>query len=412
MTNETVIRNVQLQTAYLDALEDLIKAHDAEEACRKFLRTVTCMVNCPSAFIALADNGAADSLSIVACVGEEFGDVNTQRMVTGAAISTKWQNFSANFECAYTLATESPSHSFSGYPIYKMVEAPYGFLALPGGFPVSAEFRDVILPSLVSLLAHRLYEFDLLSEINPLVPSERIKNVRELGVRFPKKEDFFDKSRHDVNGLLTVASLQAQMLSGAEVPQGSREQWVDRLLNSIRKVGVLVNDQEHSMTVLLSSSPVVSFQKCIDLSLKTFNIGMRNSPKVTVEWRCDDQHIAVRGSVMHWIFHNFLRQLSTVAQLSDVDDEDGILMEVNRSGTDIAPVVDLGISVQLSAYGLEAVISHLHAARSGQISDRYTTPIFDHLFGLAEILGWAIHSETVTENFKFSLSIPCVPPKT
>jgi hypothetical protein len=412
VTKETVVRKDRLQTALLDALEELIKAHDAKEACQKFLRATVFMLNCPSAFIALAHQGVANSLSVVACVGDEFNDPSTQELLTIAAISNNWQSFSAKFECAYTRGTQGGAHSFSGFPIYKTSDEPYGFLALPSDFPVPSQFQDVILPSLVSLLAHRLREFDLLHEIDPLVQNERTDVIRERGVRFPRKEDFFDKSVHNVNGLLTVASLQAQMLYGAEAPEGSRDQKLDRLLTSIKKIGDLIEIQEEATKVLLSSSPVVSFQSCLNLSLETFNIGMKTSPKMAVESNFDDSFIAIRGVVLHWMLHNFFRQISTVAQPSGADEDPKILIEVNRSGNDSEPILDLVVSLDINSNGHEIVSSHFNAATSGALKNRYATSIFDHVGCLVEVLGWTVQFSTQSGNISFSVSIPCVPPKT
>ncbi len=412
MTKKDMALEYHLQTGYLDALEELIKAHDAEEACQKFLRATTLMLNCPSAFIALAQQGNAESLSVVTCVGDRFNNRGTHEILTNAAISNNWQNFSQNFECTYTLGRNAPTHSFSGFPIYKMSDEPYGFLALPSDFPVPSQFQDVVLPSLVSLLAHRLREFDLLHEIDPLDQNERAEVIRERGIRFPRKEDFFDKSVHNVNGLLTVASLQAQMLYGAEVPEGSREQKIDRLLTSIKKIGDLIGVQEEGTKVLLSSSPVTSFQSCLNLSLKTFSIGMKTSPKVAVESYFDDSFIAIRGVVLHWMLHNFFRQISTVAQPADADEDPKLLIKVNRSGNKSEPVLNLGVSLQINADGHETVSSHFNATTSGSPKNRYATSIFDHVGCLAEVLGWVVRFSTQSGTISFQISIPCVPPKT
>jgi hypothetical protein len=412
MTKEDVALEYHLQTGYLDALEELIKAHDAKEACQKFLRTTTLMLNCPSAFIALAHQGKAESLSVVTCVGDEFNEPSTHEMLTIAAISNNWQNFSQNFECTYTLGTKGPTRSFSGFPIYKKNDEPYGFLALPSNFQVPSQFQDVVLPSLVSLLAHRLREFDLLHEIDPLDQNERAEVIRERGVRFPAKEDFFNKSAHNVNGLLTVASLQAQMLSGAEVPEGSRDQKIDRLLTSIKKIGDLIEVQEEGTTVLLSSSPVAPFQSCLNLALKTFNIGMKTSPSVAVTGDSDGLFVAIRGLVLHWMLHNFLRQVSTIAQSTDADEDPSMLIEVNRSGNDSEPVLNLGVSLRINANGHEIVSSHFNAATSGTLKNRYATSIFDHVGCLAEVLGWTVQFSTSSGTIKFQISIPCAPPKT
>ena len=396
---------------YQDVLEEIIRAKDSEEACRNFLRAIAPVLNIPSALIALAHDGQAERLSVIAADGEEFIDLNTQESITGAAISHGWQNCSHGFECAYTSSRDKSPHSFSGFPIYKEMTRHFGFLALPGNFSTPSRLRDCILPTLVSILAHRLNEFDLSQENHLLNSSERMEAIHSRGVRFPSKEDFFTRSTHDVNGALTIASLQTQMLSQALAPINNRGQSFERLLNSIREIETLIEIQEEGTSVLLSSRDVSSFQKCLNVSLATFNTGIRNTPKIGVKWNSEDQNVAVRGIVMHWILHNFLRQISLKAQSCEGSECHELWVEVHRSGSVAQPFLELRLSVELCAEAQEEITRRLVCSDMSDVETRYATSIFGHLYGLTELLGWQIQSQCHFGTVEIDVLVPCVPLK-
>lgn len=403
MTEDSVIHERQLRLGYLEVVEEIIRASDRQEVCRKFLQTIAAMLYCPSALIAVNSNGTADSLSVAAFVGSEFTETQVQEVITISAISQEWHVRSTDFDITYSTNHDETSHSLSCFPIYKSIDTPLGFLAIPSELQFPFKMKDEILPSLVSLLAHRLSEFDLLADIGALEQSKRMEAIQRLGVRFPKQQDFFAKVMHDINGVLAVTSLQAQLLSDDDTPQDLRNRGVDRLIASVQKIQGLFEIQEQGTSVLLGSELVTPIQKCLNVSQRTFNVGMKKSPQVSIEYRCDEREIAVRGILMHWLFHNFLRQISVVAQSSD-DVDQGILIEVGSSGDGSASAVLLEVSVKLSSLGKEIVAG----AQGARGSNKYAISIFDHLVKLTEILGWTVGLDVRSEEIKISVSLPCV----
>jgi hypothetical protein len=131
---------------------------------------------------------------------------------------------------------------------------------------------------------------------------------------------------------------------------------------------------------------------------------------MAVNWQSDDHSIAVRGSVLHWILHNTLRQISVVAAPSD-NEAASITIDISRSGGDGNPALDIEISAELGALGQESVARHLSQSTLSDTANRGYSSVLGHLIGLMEILGWVIRLSSHSGQLTISASIPSIPSK-
>jgi hypothetical protein len=179
-------------------------------------------------------------------------------------------------------------------------------------------------------------------------------------------------------------------------------------MSSIGKIEALLEIQEIGTTVLLSSRPETSLRNCLDIALKTFNVGMSKSPNVALSWHGDDQFVPIRGTVMHWILHNTLRQISVVAQVSDTD-QASILVDITPSGIDGDPTVNLVISARMTSMGQEKAGTQINRAILNDGANRHHSSVLDQLVGLVKIFGWVTRLSFHSGQLTISASIPSVP---
>lgn len=303
---------------YLGAINDLTFSSDSHSAIFLTLERLAKITQSSAGICGIyAPTGTDETANhfVSSHFGDFFSSVNTFSELQELAASHGWGDTQNHFRCTMRTDTLQPEQILSGYPLFNQKGDFAGFLMFVVSSEESLRILEETFPIIIHLMIHRITELSLTEDRRNSGGHQEHKIFSKRATYFPSVNYSIFKNFHDINGQLAVASLQTEFLKNQSTPSDSWQKGLNRIEQSLTRVGEYFSAQEKMISLILSQENQCSFVEALNLAIGTFQEGehIHNRFEITTQIS-PDQALPFSGSASLWLLHNILRVVADVYQ--------------------------------------------------------------------------------------------------